>query len=338
LPDNKKPTLNALRARLEATSGIRGLSFSVGAPVSDNGMTTSFFLTEKGLEESYGIVFKAVDRHYTQTYDIRLAAGRWFNENDEKLADVDIPEKDRKIVYVINEAAARKLGFQNPDDIIGKLITTGMGDVSAEVVGVLKDFHVASLHSEIEPVVFAILPNYYYEAGIKIATQNLSETLKLIEKNWKEIFPQHYYEYEFLDEHLARLYRRDEKTFTLFKIFAGVSIFIGCLGLYGLISFVANQKRKEVGIRKVMGATVSSILLLFSKEFVRLVIVAFVLATPLTWYLMNQWLQTFAYRVDISWPVFFVGFLAIMVIVLMTIAYRSLMAAKANPALTLRSE
>ena len=166
----------------------------------------------------------------------------------------------------------------------------------------------------------------------------MNETLKLIEKNWKEIFPQHYYEYEFLDEHLARLYRRDEKTFTLFKIFAGVSIFIGCLGLYGLISFVANQKRKEVGIRKVMGATVSSILLLFSKEFVRLVIVAFVLATPLTWYLMNQWLQTFAYRVDISWTIFFVGFLAIMVIVLMTIAYRSLMAAKANPALTLRSE
>ncbi len=124
----------------------------------------------------------------------------------------------------------------------------------------------------------------------------------------------------------------------LFKVFAGVSIFIGCLGLYGLISFVANQKRKEVGIRKVMGATVSSILLLFSKEFVRLVIVAFVLATPLTWYLMNQWLQTFAYRVDISWTIFFVGFFAIMVIVLMTIAYRSLMAAKANPAVTLRSE
>ena len=338
LPDNKKPTLNALRARLEATSGIRDLSFSVGAPVSDNGMSTSFFLTEKGLEESYGIVFKAVDRHYTQTYDIRLAAGRWFNENDEKLADVDIPEKDRKIVYVINEAAARKLGFQNPDDVIGKLITTGMGDINAEVVGVLKDFHVASLHSEIEPVVFAILPDYYYEAGIKIATQNMNETLKLIEKNWKEIFPQNYYEYEFLDEHLAGLYRRDEKTFTLFKIFAGVSIFIGCLGLYGLISFVANQKRKEVGIRKVMGATVSSILLLFSKEFVRLVIVAFVLATPLTWYLMNQWLQTFAYRVDISWTIFFVGFFAIMVIVLMTIAYRSLMAAKANPAVTLRSE
>ena len=137
---------------------------------------------------------------------------------------------------------------------------------------------------------------------------------------------------------MANLYERDEKTFVLFNVFAGVSIFIGCLGLYGLISFVANQKRKEVGIRKVMGATVSSILILFSKEFVRLVIIAFVIASPLTWYLMTQWLQGFAYKVDISWPIFLVGFFAILFVVLATIAYRSLMAAKANPALTLRSE
>jgi ABC-type antimicrobial peptide transport system permease subunit len=267
-----------------------------------------------------------------------MAAGRWFDENDEQRAALDIPEKERKITYVLNEAATRKLGFNNPEEIIGKLITTGMGDVNAEVIGVLKDFHVASLHDEIDPAVFAILPQYYYQAGIKVKTDNLQETLAAIERNWKEVFPDNYYDYEFLDDHLATLYENDKKTFTLFKIFASVSIFIGCLGLYGLISFVANQKRKEVGIRKVMGATVSSILFLFSKEFVRLIAVAFVLATPLTWYLMNQWLQTFAYKVDISWIIFIVGFFLILLIVLITIAYRSVMAARANPAVTLRSE
>jgi putative ABC transport system permease protein len=338
LPDNKQASVNALRARLASVPGVVNVSYSLGAPISDNGMGTGYYLTERGLEETYGVNFKAIDRHYIQTYDIKMAAGRWFNENDEKIAGLDIPENDRKITYVLNEAAVRKLGFSDPAEIVGKSITTGMGDIAAEVIGVLKDFHVASLHDEIEPVVFAIVPQYYYQAGIKVTTENLQETLALIERSWKEVYPDSYYEYEFLDDHLATLYGNDQKTFTLFKIFAAVSIFIGCLGLYGLISFVANQKRKEVGIRKVMGATVSSILVLFSKEFVRLIIVAFVVATPLTWYLMNKWLQTFAYKVDISWIIFVLGFFSVMLIVLLTIAYRSVVAARANPAVTLRSE
>ncbi|HZB13452.1 MAG TPA: ABC transporter permease [Chryseolinea sp.] len=339
LPERKKAPLNALRARLEAIPGISGIAFGVGAPISDNGMYTGFFLTENGEEDgAHSVNFKAVDRHYLETYNIKLAAGRWFNENDEKNADLDLPKEERRAVYVVNEAAARKLGFLNAEDMVGKNITTGIRDIDAEVVGVLKDFHVSSLHKEIEPVVFAILPDYFYEGGIKLGTKNLKETIGQIETSWKEVFPDSFFEYEFLDEQLANLYERDEKTFTLFKIFAGVSIFIGCLGLYGLISFVANQKRKEVGIRKVMGATVSSILLLFSKEFIRLVIIAFVIASPLTWYLMNKWLQNFAYQVDISWYIFLVGFLAILFVVLATIAYRSVMAAKANPAVTLRSE
>lgn len=339
LPEQKKASLSALRARLETIPGVNNIAFGVGAPISDNGISTGYFLTEEGPESGlYGVHVKAVDRHYLETYNIKLAAGRWFNENDEKVADVDIPEAERRITYILNETAVRKLGLSDADEIIGKKITTGMGDISAEVIGVVKDFHVTSLHTEIEPVFFAIFPDYYYSGGIKVRTDNLKETIALIEKNWKGVFQDYFFEYEFLDEHLATLYERDEKTFTLFKIFAGVSIFIGCLGLYGLISFVANQKRKEVGIRKVMGATVSSILVLFSKEFIRLVVVAFVLASPLTWYLMNRWLESFAFKVDISWVIFLVGFCVVLLVVLATIAYRSLMAAKANPAVTLRSE
>lgn len=339
LPDNKKVSRRALQTRLEAIPGVSSVSLNVGAPISNNGIYTGFFLSEKGIEGgAFSIGFKFVDLNYLETYNLQIAAGRWFNATDEKLSDTDIPEEDRKYVYIVNESAAKKLGFHDPAEIIGKLITTGIGDISAEVVGVVKDFHVTSLHSEIEPVGFALVPDYYYEAGLKLKSENLNETLKLIEKSWTEVFPEYYYEYEFLDDHLASLYENDQKTFMLFKIFAGISIFIGCLGLYGLISFVANQKRKEVGIRKVMGASVSSILVLFSKEFVRLIIIAFVLAAPLTWYFMNQWLQTFAYKIDISWFIFIAGFLAILIIVLLTIAYRSFVAARANPAITLRAE
>ena len=339
LPDNKKIIRESLRTRLEAIPGVRNFSFSVGAPVSGNSISTGFFLTEAGSEGgAFEVGFKPVDRNYLETYNISLVAGRWFNESDEKMNETDIPENERRVAYVLNESAVRRLGFQNPEEIIGKFVTTGVGDINAEVIGVLEDFHVASLHSEIEPVVFAVMPDFYYEVGLKINTADLRETLTLIEKNWSAVLPEFYYEFEFLDDHLATLYESEEKTFQLFKIFAGVSIFIGCLGLYGLISFVANQKQKEVGIRKVMGASVSSILILFSKEFVRLVVIAFVLATPLVWYFMSKWLQNFAYKIDIPWTTFIVGFTTTLVIVLLTILYRSVKAARANPAITLRSE
>jgi ABC-type antimicrobial peptide transport system permease subunit len=140
-----------------------------------------------------------------------------------------------------------------------------------------------------------VLPQFYYDAGIKVNAKDLSSTIAFIERTWLEVYPDYNFEYEFLDDHLAKLYERDDRTFTLFKVFAGISIFIGCLGLYGLISFMASQKLKEVGIRKVMGASVASIMILFSKEFVKLIIIAFFIAAPLAYYFMNQWLEGFAY-------------------------------------------
>ena len=339
IPTNKTLSQEALRTKLEANPNIQDLTFSMGAPVSDNDYYTDLYLTEKGREGgTFGIGFKSVDRHYLSTYKIKLLAGRWFDENDEKLIDGNIPEKDQRFYYVLNESAVKKLGFQDPNEVLGKLITTEFGDVSAEVIGVVQDFHIASLHKEIVPVAFTTIPYFYHETGIKLSSSNLNQTLKFIEKSWLEVYPEHYFQYEFLDEHLASLYKNDEKTYGLFKIFAGVSIFIGCLGLYGLISFVAIQKQKEVGIRKVMGASVSSILLLFSREFVKLIVIAFALAVPLTWFFMNQWLQTFAYKVDISWVLFLTGFLATVIIVLLTIAHRSIRAARINPAITLRKQ
>ena len=339
IPNTKPELQETFRTRLQANPSISKISFASGAPISDNDISTDFFLTEATEQGGkFGIGSIPVDKHYLETYDIKLVAGRWFTEADERIASIKLAFEDQKFIYILNEAAVRRLGFKNPEEIIGKFVTTGFGGISAEVVGVVKDFHVTSLHKEITPVVFTIVPSFYYSAGIKISSGNLRETMTFIEYTWKEVYPDEYFEYEFLDEHLASLYKNDEKTFTLFKIFAGVSIFIGCLGLYGLISFVANQKQKEVGIRKVMGATVSSIVFLFTSDFVRLIVIAFVIAAPLTWYFMNQWLQGFAYRTNLSWWIFAIGFLATIAIVLMTILYRSIRAANMNPATTLRTE
>lgn len=338
LPENKSELIEAMRARLETNPDITSISFSLGAPTSDNIFSTSFFLSEKGRQELYTTGVKPVDRFYKDTYGIKLKAGRWFTESDEKLTDRKLPEKDQRYVYIINESAMKKLGFSDPEQVIGKKITTGVYNIDSEVVGVVEDFHVTSLHEEIGPVVMMNLPSFYFAIGLKVNPNNFRETIKFLEKNWSDVFPEYYFEYEFLDQHLANLYREDERTFTLFKIFAGISIFIGCLGLYGLISFMANQKLKEVGIRKVMGASVASILLLFSKEFIKLIVIAFVIAAPVAWYFMNEWLQGFAYRIDIPWTVFLVAIASTLIIALATVSYRSVQAAVSNPAETLRTE
>jgi len=338
VPDINKQNMLALRARLEANPNIQYLSYSLGAPTSTNNFNTGFYLTEKGAGERYDVGLKPVDIHYRDTYGLKLVAGRWFTEAEEKRADFSLPEGEAEFKYVVNEAAVRTLGFHDPKDIIGKFITTGVRRTSAEVIGVVEDFHMTSLHDKIRPVLLMGMPEFYFTAGMKVAPEHFSETIKFIEKNWNEVFPDYFFEYEFLDQELAALYRQDERTFTLFKIFAGISIFIGCLGLYGLISFMANQKLKEVGIRKVMGASVTSIMMLFSKEFIKLIVIAFVMAAPLAWYFMHRWLENFAYRIDIRWPAFLIAVGATLAIALLTVSYRSLRAAVSNPAETLRTE
>jgi putative ABC transport system permease protein len=183
-----------------------------------------------------------------------------------------------------------------------------------------------------------IFPKFYYDAGIKVNSKNLSATIAAIKTAWESVYPDFYFEYTFLDQEVAGQYRQDERTFTLFKIFSGISIFIGCLGLYGLISFMANQKLKEVGIRKVMGASVTSIVMLFTREFIKLILIAFALAAPLAYYFMDKWLQGFAYRIDMPWWVFLLAVVATLVIALLTVGYRSIRAAVTNPAQVLAAE
>jgi ABC-type antimicrobial peptide transport system permease subunit len=337
LPNADKAILTSLRTRLEAIPDVQNISLSLGPPTSDNIFRTNFQLNEKSVE-GYTTTVKPVDWHYLDTYDIKLLAGRWLNEADEKQTDMDLPLEKRQYVYILNEAAIKRLGFPDPQAAIGNTIITGVYGIKAEIAGVVADYHTASLHEAIEPVIMMNFPKFYYDAGIKVNSKNLSETIAAIKTAWESVYPDFYFEYTFLDQEVAAQYRQDERTFTLFNIFAGISIFIGCLGLYGLVSFMANQKLKEVGIRKVMGASVTSIVMLFTREFIKLILIAFVLAAPLAYYFMDKWLQGFAYRIDMPWWVFLLAVVATLVIALLTVSYRSIRAAVTNPAEVLAAE
>lgn len=336
LPDNKVATLESLRTRLLA-AGISDVSFALGAPMGDYNFGTGMHRPEVNAEEQYSVRIKPVDIHYKDVYDLELLAGRWFYESEEKAAGIEKSE-DRQYAFVLNEQAIKTLGFASPEEAIGKHVKTGLNDIEAPVIGVVKDFHTSSLHKELESVVMLNYPGLYYDAGVKINMENASAQLKTVEEVWTQLFPEYLYKYTFLDDYINKLYQEEERMFTIIEIFAVIAIFIGCLGLFGLVSFMANQKVKEVAIRKTLGASTGQIVQLFSKEFIWLVIIAFVLAAPAAWYAMQLWLSEFAFKVEISWMVFAAGILFTLIISFVTVGYRSMRAAQSNPVNALKGE
>lgn len=333
MPENKPELLESFRNRLASNPAITDVSFSLGAPIADNNFGTNMFLPDKP-DESFSVSIKPVDRHYKDVYGLKLIAGRWFEEGEEKMATGEKPQ----FTFIVNETAVKTLGFSSPEEIIGKQITTGLNHSTAAVVGVVGDFHTASLKNKMNPVILLSFTPFYYDAGIKISGSDLSGTIKFIEETWQGLFPDYLIQSTILDQYVDRLYRQEDKMFRLFEIFAGIAIFIGCLGLYGLASFLANQKTKEVAIRKTLGASVTQIVTLFSREFVVLVFVAFLVAAPVTWYAMSGWLSEFAFHVELGWVVFAAGVGFTLIISFATVGYRSLRAAVANPVDALKAD
>jgi hypothetical protein len=265
-----------------------------------------------------------------------MKAGRWFTESEAKIA-ADTSAKDRYTV-IINETAVATLGLGSPADALGKRVHVGINDIMPPIVGVVADFHEQSLRDEIAPVVMIVYPELYFDAGIAITGEDVPQTIEYIKKTWTDIFPDEFFRYSFLDQRLEKLYESEQRQLVLFRIFSGISIFIGCLGLLGLVSFMATQKLKEIGVRKVFGASVSAILLIFSKEFISLIVLAFLIAAPLAWYFMNLWLQNFKYHISIHWSVYLLGLIFTIIIALGTVAYRSIKAGLSNPIDSLRAE
>jgi putative ABC transport system permease protein len=337
LPENDAARLKTFRERLESNPAIKTVSFGVGAPTTDSNIGTGFFLQESGPEQVHPVRVKTVDIHYLETYQLEMKAGRWFTESEAKVA-ADTSAKVDRYTVIVNETAVARLGINFPEEALGKRIHLGLNDITPAIVGVVADFHESSLRDEIAPVVMIIYPSLYYDAGIAITGENVPQTIDFIKKTWTDLFPDEYFNYEFLDDLLKSLYEAEQRQLVLFRIFSAISIFIGCLGLLGLVSFIANQKLKEIGVRKVFGASVAGILVIFSKEFIRLIIIAFVIAAPLAWYFMNMWLENFKYHISIHWSYYVLGLLFTVVIALATVAYRSVKAGLTNPIDSLRAE
>jgi ABC-type antimicrobial peptide transport system permease subunit len=338
LPGNKDGQIKLLKDKLSAIPAISSISFSFGAPVTDNNAFTAFNLKEKYALEKMDVEVKATDKNYLKTYNLQLIAGRWFDENDERKIDDAIPDSLKKYAFVLNETAIKSLGFASPKNAIGKYVTFGFNNISAPVIGVVKDYNTASLRDAVKPVLMVEFPFFYYNVGIKLSGGYSAFTLSAIEKAWTSVYPQQIFESNFLDERIASLYENEKRTQQLFNLFTFLSIIINVLGLVGLLSFMIEQKTKEIGIRKVLGASIKDISFILSKDFLRLIIVAFFIAAPVAWILMNKWLQDFAYRTTISWWVFAVAVLAALVVTCIAVGFQTIKAAIANPVKSLRTE
>lgn len=331
MPEADSSKLAAFYNSLQHEAGVEDISFGMAAPNDEANSVTPFFESSKAGEESYLINVKSVDHRYQEVYGLHLLAGRWFEE-------YELGGGSGGNRFVVNEQAVKKLGYSHPEDMLGKQITTGFGNQSGEIIGVVADFHLSSLHHEIMPVCFVPFPSLFYHAGIRLAPGNYTQGIEKIERIWTALFPEHLFHYEFMDAEVASLYEEDMRTFTLFRIFSGISIFIGCLGLFGLISFLVEQKRKEISIRKVLGAPVSHIVFLFSKEFSQLVLIAFLIAIPIAWYFADRWLENFVYRVDMSYWVFLAGGGTALAIAFASVAWQSVKAALENPVNSLKND
>ena len=337
LPNPDEAPRRAFQSRLDEIPGISGISFSVGAPISNNWIGTTFNRRDAFEHQQLSVAAKLVDRNYLSTYGLQLVAGRWLDAADEQVIEAKVPDSLKKITLVLNETAVKALGYRTPQEAIGKQVTFGFNNMTGPVVGVVKDFNVQDLHAAVMPVLLTPFPYFYYNTGIKLAGYSPA-TLDAIGKAFKEAYPHELYEANFLDQDVAALYKDEKRTQQLFDLFTGLSIAINVLGLIGLLAFMIEQKTKEVGIRKVLGASMQDISLLLSKDFLRLIAVAFLVAAPLAGLLMDRWLRDFAYRTPMSWWVFGGALLCTVVVTGVAVSFQTIRAALASPVRALRSE
>jgi len=327
IPDQQKADL--LKQQLLENPGVANVSFSSGAPVLANGFT-SFVAPDLGITKDDVTEVKFVDERYTGMFGLKMMAGNEIKQNRKS-------ENDTAYDVVVNETMIQKLGIREPQQAIGKHVTIN-GNWICTILGVVQDFQSESKHKKIRPCVILYRADNFYTASVKLKTTNITKTIGAIDKSWSALFPQNFFEYKFLDDHIASWYRQEQKEYTAFKLFALIAILIGCLGLYGLVAFAAAQRTKEVGVRKVLGASLADIVFLFSKEFGVLIGIAFLVAAPVAYFVMNNWLQTFAYRVSIGANIFVIAILSSLLIAACTIAYEAVKAAIANPVQSLRTE
>lgn len=291
--------------------------------------------TGQHAEDMVNMQYYFVSHDYLSTLGVEMAAGRSFSREFST---------DASSAYILNEAAVRKLNWGSPEEAVGRKFARVTGTEpkmtfkDGQIIGVVKDFHFKSLHQKIEPIVLELSSGAYNYVLARIRPENIPQTLEFLQETMRRFSPNYPFDYFFQDAYFESLYRSEERMRQIFGYFTFLAIFIACLGLFGLASFSAEQRTKEVGIRKVLGATVTSIVGLLSKDFLRLVLVAFVVAAPVAYLAMNRWLADFAYRIDIGWWVFLLAGGLAFVIAVLTVSTQAVRSAMTNPADSLRYE
>ncbi|PWJ53578.1 putative ABC transport system permease protein [Dyadobacter jejuensis] len=269
----------------------------------------------------------SVDEGFIPTYKIEMAAGRNFSRNFST---------DKTNAFVLNETAVRTLGWKGAAEAIGKRFK--YGEIQGQIIGVTKDFYFESLHQQVAPIVMFHQPGRLHRVSVQLAGSEIKGAIAHIRAIWEERFPDIPFEYEFLDQRFGQLYAVEQTQQTLFGLFAGIAILISCLGLLGLSMFMAELRTKEIGVRKVLGASVVSMVSLLSKDYLKLVLIAIVIASPIAWYSMQLWLENFAYHTEIHWGVFLLAGGISIAIALITISFQSIKTARLSPVKSLRSE
>jgi putative ABC transport system permease protein len=305
--------------------GVENVTAISGEP---GGFHDNYSFKIEGKEDGYFRMRTLfTDSDYLKTFNLKLLAGRDFSK--------EFSTDDH--ATILNETAVKHLGWKN-EEAIGKRLMVNLVDTTYRtIIGVVKDFHFSSLKDKIEPLAISTHTDQRVIA-VEINTGNITSTIDEIRKSWQRIIPSYPFEYDFLDQTFAKLYEAEQKQLKVFSFFSLIAILIACLGLFGLTAFTAEQKTKEIGIRKVLGASVSGILLLFSKDFLKLIVIANIIAIPLIYYLMNKWLQDFAYRIEIDSTIFFISAASVFLISIFTIVVQALKAATANPVKSLKYE
>lgn len=323
---------DAFRNDLLSNPNVKEVARSTRIPTGrllDSWGAASAQVGDSIIQSNVSLKSVAIDYNFVDVYEMELAAGRNFSREYST---------DDSTAFIINETAARAIGWPTNEEAIGKPFRYASRE--GTLVGIFEDFHFESLHQQIQPMIF-MMPDttgWFENMSIKLTGQNMGTALTHIEKTWNQFLPQFPYQYTFLEENYEQLYEAENRQGQLFTIFSGIAIFVACLGLFGLAAFATSQRTKEIGIRKVLGASVSSVVLLLSKDFLRLVVIGLIIATPIAWLTMSNWLADFAYRINIQWWVFaLAGILAILV-ALLTVSLQAIKAATSNPVESLKTE
>ncbi|MEK6479858.1 FtsX-like permease family protein [Catalinimonas sp. 4WD22] len=322
LMDSDPQKRERFEAVLNRESAVKQMTFSTSSAISQSMSAGIYSVDGKETEDQANIHF--ADHRFFETYGMELLAGKVFTSSDSGSG------------FVVNESFVHELGLAHAEQAIGKFI--GIWGFEKPIEGVVADYHTRDFGAKIPPLLITNRSSEYHNLSMKVEMDQLPGLLKKLEEVWTLNYPEYDFRYEFLDDRVAGFYKSYDRNYSLAQLFAGMAIFISCLGLYGLVMFMAERKTKEIGIRKVLGATARHILGFFSKEFFKLVLIAFVLSAPLAYYLMQEWLNNFAYKIEPGLLTLLISLLASIILVLITIGYQSFKAAIANPVDSLRNE